>query len=110
MPAFAALGLILLFAVDVPVIDDWYLQGRLYWHVITEKYSLYDIFFEQYGECRDTVARLIFAAVGLTVGWHVTIFMVLNWLSVLLTFVVLLRWIPRPRARRTLGCSPPPRC
>ena len=102
LPALSLLCLILHFAVDVPHWDDWGAQGIIYEQLLKGDRNYYSLFFGQSLESRPAFPLLIFAAVGLTVGWHVTIFMVLSWLCAFLTFIALLKLIPGGHAQRPL--------
>ncbi len=93
IPAVLALGLILHFAVDVPKEDEWITPGAMYQHLIEGSLTVQDLF-SQHGESRDAFPRLIFLAVGLLFGWHVTLLMVLSWLCVLVTLLALLTMLP----------------
>jgi hypothetical protein len=90
LPAILALFLILHFSVDVPLWDEWHVPGDMYQHIV-EGATKYENFFSQTNESRPLFPKLIFVAVGFTLGWHVTIFMALSWLCVLLTFLILLK-------------------
>ncbi len=93
LPAILALGLMLHFSVDVPFWDEWHVPGGIYEQIIEGTVSYQD-FFSQYNESRKLFPKLIFVAFGFTLGWHVTIFMVLSWVFVLLTFVFLVKLLP----------------
>ncbi len=91
LPALLALALILLFAVDVPLMDEWDTPLRLYVDVIESGHlDFYDHLFSQHNESRDVFPRLIFFVIGFAVGWHGPIFMVMSWACVLLTLLLLL--------------------
>jgi hypothetical protein len=93
IPAALALGLILYFSVEVPWGDEWNLPGRLYQRIV-EGTVTYKDFFRLHAETRLAFPRLVFAAIGLTIGWKVRVFMFLSWCSVLLTLVFLLNLLP----------------
>src|SRR3990170_7250782 len=93
LPAILALGLTLHFSVDVPFWNEWHLPGYLYERIIEGTITYHD-FFTQNNESIQAFPNLIFVAVGFTLGWHVTIFMVLSWFCILLTFFILLKMLP----------------
>lgn len=94
LPALGLLCLLLHFAVDVPYWDDWG-QADLYKWLADGIRDYYAIFFRQSLEARDAVPRLVWIAVGFTVGWHVKALMLLSWLCALLTFAALLGLLRR---------------
>ena len=102
LPALLALGLILRYAVDVPHWDDWGTPGRAYEMILRGDWDFYHIFFIQSLETRSVIPRIIWVLVSFTVGWHVTVFMVVSWLFVFVTFVAFLKLIPSGRVRRPL--------
>lgn len=92
-PAIIALWLILHFSVNVPQWDEWDTPGYLYQRIIEGSVTCQD-FLSQHNESRMAFPKLIFATVGLTIGWNVIVFMVLSWLCVLYTFILLLKMLP----------------
>jgi len=102
LPALTLLFLLLHFSVDVPFWDDWDIPGSTYDNILRGQGSIYQHFFGQNIETRDAFPRLIFVAVGFTLGWHVTIFIVMSWLFALVTFLALLKLMPVGLGRRSL--------
>ncbi len=96
LPAMLSLGLILHFAVDVPKEDEWITPGFMFQHIIEGSLTTKDFFSQhfEYTESRDAFPRLIFLLFGLTLGWHVTVIMVLSWFCVVGTFLFILRILP----------------
>jgi hypothetical protein len=90
LPALLAIGFILHFSVDVPFWDDWHTPGLVFEHIINGSVKFED-FFSQQNQHRMLFPKLIFVAVAFTLGWHVTIFMVLSWFCVLLSFLIVIK-------------------
>jgi hypothetical protein len=99
VPSLVSLGLILHFSVlilhfsvEVPFWDEWDIPGHFYERFLDGTVG-FRTFLLQHNEGRLVFPKLIFAAIGLTVGWKVRIFMLLSWFCLLLTFVLLLRFL-----------------
>jgi hypothetical protein len=101
-PAILALWLILHFSVNVPQWDEWDTPGNLYQRII-ESSVTYQDFFSQHNESRMAFPKLIFAAVGSTVGWNVIVFMMISWLFVLCTFTLLFKMLPSTGKEQSKG-------
>ena len=105
LPPLLILGLILRLGVDVPFGDEWDMPGQLFERAVEGRLTVEDLFIQQ-NESRDAFRRLLLLVVGLTLGWHVTSFMVLGWLCVVLTFLVLLTMVPGFAGRRSFFFLP----
>ncbi len=102
LPAMVALGLILHFAVDVPIMDEWDTPLGMYYEIIKGDFDSFEHLFYQHNESRDAFPRLIFLAVGFTFGWHGPIFMFISWGCVLFTLFLLLNMLPRQSGQRSM--------
>ena len=105
LPPLLILCFILLLGVDVPFGDEWDMPGQLFERAVEGRLAVEDLFI-QANESRDAFRRLLLLVVGLTLGWHVTSFMVLGWLCVVLTLLVLLTMVPGFAGRRSFFFLP----
>ena len=106
LPAVTILGCILYFAIEVPVLDDWDTPGHLYQQMLEGDVSL-SHFFSQHNESRKVIPKIISGGVGLIAGYRVSVFSLLAWFIVFLTFLLLLRLLPRgiQQQPQVLFCS-----